>query len=194
MLGGWIITFMLHVRRATPYASGVIGMGFWAGMTVGRSALGFTTHYFIELTNAPVHLPAHQHKLRYCLRLTERSIITVYIACAIGLELLFWRVPSIISSAVAVVFLGMFLGPLYPSGVIVATKLLPGHLHIPSLGFSTALGGIGGAVFPFLVGAIAQAKGIQILQPIIFAMVVILLVVWLCFPNLEGRVGLDREE
>lgn len=42
-----------------------------------------------------------------------------------------------------------------------ATKLLPGHLHVPSVGFSTAFGGTGGAVFPFIVGVVAQRRGVQ---------------------------------
>lgn len=27
-LGGWVVSFMLHVRGATPYASGIVGTGF----------------------------------------------------------------------------------------------------------------------------------------------------------------------
>ena len=185
-LGGWIVSFMLHVRRATPYASGIIGTGFWAGMTVGRSLLGIVTHSLIEYTNQP-----SKAGLIHRLKLTERSIVTAYLCFAIGLQLLFWLVPSITASAVAVAFLGMFLGPVFPSGVIMATKLLPNHLHIPSVGFSTALGGCGGAIFPFAVGAIAQAKGVQVLQPIVLAMLATLLAVWLCFPRLTVE---DKEE
>ena len=111
----------------------------------------------------------------------------VYLCCAIALQLLFWLVPSILASAIAISFLGMFLGPVFPTGVIMATKLLPGHLHVPSIGFSTALGGCGGAVFPFVVGAIAQEKGAGVLQPIILGMLVVLLIVWLCFPRLKNR-------
>jgi len=181
-LGGWIVSFMLHVRRATPYASGIIGTGFWAGMTVGRSGLGVVTHSLIEVTNRP-----EKRNFISKLRLTEKSIITVYICCAIAMQLLFWLVPSILASAVAVAFLGMFLGPIFSSGIIMATKLLPGHLHVPSIGFSTALGGTGGAIFPFIVGAIAQAKGVGVMQPIVLAMLAMLLVIWLCFPRLKSK-------
>lgn len=181
-LGGWIVSFMLHVRRATPYTSGITGTGFWAGMTTGRALGGLVTHCLIEFTN-------QKHKKGFFrrLRLTERSILMLYLLCAIGMELLFWLVPSVLASAVAVGFLGMFLGPVFPSGIIMATKLLPGHLHIPSTGFSTAIGGTGGSVFPFITGAIAQAKGVQVLQPIVLAMLVVLLAVWLCFPRLKAR-------
>lgn len=42
-LGGWIVTFMLRVRHASPFASGMSETGFWLGMTVGRVVLGFVT-------------------------------------------------------------------------------------------------------------------------------------------------------
>ena len=156
-LGGWIVSFMLHVRGATAYQAGIIGTGFWAGMTVGRSMLGVVTHTLIDVTNRK------DRDGWVCkLKLTERSILTVYLSFAIGLQLLFWLVPSTLASAIAVALLGMFLGPVFPSGIIMATKLLPGHLHIPSVGFSTALGGVGGAVFPFCTGAIAQVSTNQL--------------------------------
>ena len=44
-LGGWITTFMLQVRNADPFSSGMAAMGFWLGLTVGRFTLGFLTHW-----------------------------------------------------------------------------------------------------------------------------------------------------
>jgi fucose permease len=73
-LGGWIVTFMLRVRNASAYASGISATGFWAGMTVGRALLGFITE-----------------------RYGERLCVTIYLALAIGLELVFWLVPKFVS-------------------------------------------------------------------------------------------------
>ena len=42
-LGGWIVEFMIRVRHAANFASGMSATGFWLGMTVGRVALGFVT-------------------------------------------------------------------------------------------------------------------------------------------------------
>lgn len=42
-LGGWIVTFMIQVRRGTPFASGISATGFWLGITAGRVILGFVT-------------------------------------------------------------------------------------------------------------------------------------------------------
>jgi fucose permease len=42
-LGGWIVKFMLEVRKGGDFASGMTATGFWMGMTVGRVILGFVT-------------------------------------------------------------------------------------------------------------------------------------------------------
>jgi hypothetical protein len=96
---------------------------------------------------------------------------------------------------------------LFPAGIVMATKLLPRHLHVSAVGFSTAIGGerelaeffmvgpecekfadvctgTGGALFPFAVGAIAQAKGVQVLQPII-----LFLLAWLCLPQVKKQAA-----
>ncbi|KIW29516.1 uncharacterized protein PV07_05329 [Cladophialophora immunda] len=163
-LGGWIVTFMLRVRSASPSASGYSGTGFWAGMALGRASLGFVTERF-----------------------GERLCITIYLALCLALQLIFWLVPKFIVSAVAVAFLGFFLGPMFPGGVMMAAKLLPKHIHVSSIGFAMALGGTGGTVFPFAIGAIAASKGVKVLQPIILALIIVLLGLWLSFPRVKKR-------
>ncbi|EWZ81103.1 hypothetical protein FOWG_15088 [Fusarium oxysporum f. sp. lycopersici MN25] len=105
-LGGWIVTFMLRTRKATAFASGISGSGFWAGQTLGRAALGFVTE-----------------------RYGERICITIYLAFAVAMQLIFWLVPSFMASAIAVVFLGVFLGPMFPGAITVTAKLLPKRIH-----------------------------------------------------------------
>jgi fucose permease len=161
---------MIKVRDASNFTSGVTATGFWAGMTVGRIALSFLTA-----------------------RLGEFRSVLLYLAICVGFELIFWLVPSLVVSAVAVAFLGMFLGPLFPTAIIVVTKVLPRHLHVGSIGFGTALGGSGGAIFPFIVGAIAQAKGVKTLQPIILAMLGAISGLWLLLP-IGGKKLQESEE
>lgn len=163
-LGGWVVTFMLRVREASPYASGISGSGFWAGMALGRAMLGFVTERF-----------------------GERLCITIYLAVCVGLELLFWLVPQFIVSAVAVAFLGFFLGPMFPGAVMMTAKLLPKHIHVSAIGFAMAMGGTGGTVFPFAIGAIAARKGVAVLQPIILALIAVVAAVWLSFPRIRKR-------
>lgn len=104
-----------------------------------------------------------------------------------ALELVFWLVPQFYVSAVAIAFQGFFLGPLFPAVIVAATKLLPRHLHVSAIGFAAAVGGSGAAVLPFAVGAIAQSKGVQVLQPIVLAFLAAILGLWLCLPRLQRK-------
>ncbi|KAH6867610.1 major facilitator superfamily domain-containing protein [Thelonectria olida] len=163
-LGGWVVTFMLRVRKATRLASGASASGFWAGMALGRAVLGFVTERF-----------------------GERLCISIYLTISIGLELLFWLVPQFIVSAVAIAFLGFFLGPLFPGAVMLTAKLLPAKLHVSAIGFAMAMGGTGGTVFPFAIGAIANSKGVGVLQPIVLALIAVVALVWLSFPRIQKK-------
>lgn len=165
-LGGWIVTFMLRIRHGSPFASGMASTGFWAGITVGRVVLGFVTPRLFR---------------------NEKHAVAVYLAASLVLELLFWLVPKFLVSAVMVAFLGFFLGPLFPAAIVAATKLLPKHIHVSAIGFAAALGAAGATVLPFAVGAIAQVKGVWVLQPIILAILVVCLGIWLCLPSLAKK-------
>lgn len=153
---------MTKVRSASSFTSGATATGFWAGMTVGRVGLSFLTA-----------------------RLGEFRSVTLYLAIAVVLELLFWLVPSLIVSAIAVAFLGMALGPLFGTAMVLVAKLVPKDLHVGSIGFATSLGSSGGAVFPFIVGAIAQSRGVKSLPPVVLALLTAISGLWLFLP----RVG-----
>ena len=162
-LGGWIVTFMLRVRKGSNFASGLVSTGFWLGITVGRLSLGFMTARVFK---------------------SERDAVATYIGISMALELILWLVPRFVVSAVAASLLGFFLGPLFPAAVVAATKLLPKHLHVAAIGFAAALGACGACLLPFAVGAIAQARGVQVLQPIVLAMLASAMGVWIIIPKL----------
>ncbi|KAL2016511.1 hypothetical protein VTK56DRAFT_3439 [Thermocarpiscus australiensis] len=168
-LGGWIVMFMLRVRAAEQFVAGLTATFFWLGLTVGRVALGFVTG-----------------------RVGEKLAITAYLLLAVALQLLYWLVPSFAASAAFVAFLGFFLGPLFPAAIVAATKLLPSDYHVSAIGFAAAFGGGGAALFPFAVGAIAQSKGVEVLQPICLATLVFILLMWWLLPGGLRRGGLER--
>lgn len=163
-LGGWIVVFMMRQRAGSAFASGMTATGFWMGITVGRLVLGFVTP-----------------------RIGESLSVIIYLPIAMGLQLVFWLVPQFYVSAVAVALQGFFLGPMFPAAMVACAKLLPKHLHVSSIGFAAAFGGSGGAIFPFAVGALAQAKGVQVLQPIILAILVVIWLLWLALPRMSKK-------
>jgi fucose permease len=165
-IGGWIVTFMRRVRKGDPFASGLTSTGFWLGITVGRLVLGFVTARVFK---------------------TEKHAVATYLTCSVAIQLMFWLIPNFVVSAVMVGLLGFFLAPLFPAAVVALTKLLPKKLHVAAVGFAAAFGASGACVLPFAVGAIANAAGVKVLQPIILAALVLCLGVWLLIPSLPKQ-------
>ena len=83
-----------------------------------------------------------------------------------SLELVVWLVPSLIGGAIAVSFIGMFLGPIYPIVMNHAGAIFPSELISGSIGWISSFGAAGAAVFPFITGAIASSASIASLQPL----------------------------
>jgi len=106
-----------------------------------------------------------------------------------GLEVIFWKVPHFLVSAIAVSLQGFFLGPVFPSALVVTTKLLPKQLHVTAVSFVSAVGSSGGAIWPFVVGAVAQRKGVETLQPIILALLGVLVIIWTAFPRGQRKIS-----
>lgn len=165
-IGGWIVTFMLRVRSGTEFASGIVATGFWLGVTIGRFVLGFVTARCFP---------------------TEKHAVAFYLIICVALQLLFWLIPSFTVSAVMVGLLGFFIAPMFPAAVVAMTKLLPKRLHVAAVGFAAAVGASGATVLPFAVGAIANSKGVGVLQPVVLALLVVITIIWLCFPSLDKK-------
>jgi len=170
-IGGWVVSFMGTIRGSTPFAAGMAETGFWLGITLGRVMLGFVTG-----------------------RIGEKLAILIYLALATGLHLIFYLVPNQYVSFVMVALEGFFLAPLFPAAVVAATKLLPTHLHVAGIGFAAAFGAAGACILPFAVGAIAQAKGVQVLMPIVLAMLVADAAVWALLPSLKKSNAVQQED
>ncbi|KAK9311331.1 major facilitator superfamily domain-containing protein [Lipomyces starkeyi] len=168
-LGGWIVTFMVTERHGEPAKMGAVASGFWAGLTVGRVALGFVTG-----------------------RVGENTMLTIYLILSLVFELVFWLAPSIIVSAVSVSLVGVFIGPLFPTAMIALSRLLPKRLHVAGIGFAASFGGGGSAVFPFIIGAMTQSKGVWVLQPFVLALIGAMVIIWITVPSFEERGIRDR--
>ncbi|KAL7963739.1 hypothetical protein V8C34DRAFT_300233 [Trichoderma compactum] len=151
-IGGWLLTFMMSVRNGSPTASSLATSGFWIGVTAGRLGLGWITGYVGEMV-----------------------MVTIYLPSAIGLELGFWFGKGFAVSAVMAALVGVSTGMIVPSGIRVMTKLLPPEKHIVSVGFATAFAVSGSAVRC----ALAEAYGVEVLQPVALALFGSQLVLWL---------------
>lgn len=157
-ISGWVVSFMLRNRNASPYLANLASSGYWIGMAVGRLILGFSTD-----------------------KIGVRRATVLYFVCAVGLEVWFASVTSSIASVISMILLGFSMGPLFPSGVVVLTRLLPGELHIAAVSFVASLGQVGGAFLPFAIGAVVQSLGIGIFRYAILLQTLLALVVWIAY-------------
>ncbi|KAI5123262.1 hypothetical protein M0805_001351 [Coniferiporia weirii] len=154
-IGGYIVG-----DRNGSSSSGYITTGFYGGLTLGRAGL----------------IWINQMAGEYC-------IIFVYIILALGLELVVWRVPSLIGDAVAVSFIGLFIGPMYPILMNVTGRLIPPWLLNGSIGWISSFGYAGSALLPFITGALASRFGIVSLQPVLITLLASMLVIWAVVPS-----------
>ena len=143
----------------------------------------------------PFHVPVHPNRLMPYAQVGEHRVIFLYGILAIGyvhtvppsslpitslcnahanrnsppslsLELVVWLVPSLVGGGIAVSFVGVVLGPIYPIVMNHAGRILPARLLTGSIGWMAGFGQAGSAVLPFITGAIASKTGIKGLQPL----------------------------
>ncbi|KZS91217.1 MFS general substrate transporter [Sistotremastrum niveocremeum HHB9708] len=158
-IGGWISTFLIDLRGASPSA-GYVSTGFWGGLTLGRVA-------FVWVNK----------------RLGEMRVLLAYTVIAIGLQITVWRLPSLLENAIAVSFVGLFLGPMYPIAIRSAGRLLPRSVFSGALGWVAALGQTGGALLPFVTGILATKYGISVLEPVIVSLMCAMFGLWALVPT-----------
>ncbi|GLB45227.1 putative MFS general substrate transporter [Lyophyllum shimeji] len=158
-IGGWIVTYIIRERHGGP-SSGYISAGFFGGVMIGRVALLWVNK-----------------------KIGERLAIFVYAFLAIGLELIVWLVPSLIGDAVAVSIVGVLLGPMYPIVMNHAGRVLPRWILTGSIGWIAGFGTAGGALVPFMTGAISSKFGIRSLQPLLVSMMGLMIVMWAIVPK-----------
>jgi fucose permease len=161
---GWVVEYLVTVRGATLKSAGFVPAGISGGVFLGRLLLAEPTHRF-----------------------GERRMIFVYSMLALALQLVFWLVPNFIVAAVAVSLQAFLLGPLFPTGMAVGSKLFPRDKLGSALGLVFVLGQAGGALFPSLTGLVATAAGVQVLQPISVALLVLTGASWALVPKVEHR-------
>ncbi|KAF8155522.1 MFS general substrate transporter [Crassisporium funariophilum] len=162
-IGGWIVTFIIDVRGGGP-SSGYISSGFFGGLTVGRVALLWVNK-----------------------KVGERRVLFVYSIIAIAMEFTIWFVPSLVGNAVAVSIVGVLLGPMYPIAMNQASRILPRWILTGSIGWIAGFGQAGSAVLPFMTGAIASRHGINSLQPLLVAMMALMMFLWILVPASPRR-------
>ncbi|EXU97740.1 MFS transporter [Metarhizium robertsii] len=170
--GGWVVEYLVDVRRGSLSQVGYVPAGFSGGALLGRLLLAEPTHRF-----------------------GERGMVFVYCLLSTGLQLVFWLVPNIIAASIAVSFIGFFTGPLFATGISLGSKLFPAHIHSTALALVFVSAQMGGSLFPVITGVVSSNAGVQVLQPILVGLLAATALSWLCVPRPKdsAHAGLHQE-
>jgi fucose permease len=155
-ISGWIVPFMIRHRHTTPSLASMASSGFWGGMAAGRFSLGIVTDK---------------------LGVGRANTIYFLIALAFQVAFAFSRLP--IASIVLMTLMGFSMGPMYASGVVVLTRLLPSELHVAAVSFNGSAGQVGAALLPFGIGAFIQGLGIGVFPFAVIILFVLALLSWI---------------
>lgn len=172
-LGNWSYSFLLEARQQGTVLSGWIVSGYWFGLTLGR----FILQALAE-------------------RMGIGTRVLMY-ACIIGTILgllLVWFVPFGMAAALGFCFIGFSLAPIYPLTVAIVPKLVPTRLGPSTIGMLVSISIIGLAIFPWVAGILAQARGIWTLLPYTLVLAVVMLIAWVYLGQRTGAGTVSEEE
>jgi fucose permease len=156
-VGNWGYSYLVQARGLTGTLAGYSVSGYWLGLTIGRFLI------------SPLALRAGV------------STAGMMYACLAGMTAaaaLAWLSPTAAMASAALVLLGFFLGPVFPTVMAITPQLTTPRLAPTAIGVLNAGSLIGGAALPWLSGVIAQSTGIWTLLPFGIALALLQIAIW----------------
>jgi fucose permease len=143
-VGNWGFSFLIQHRGQGDLLAGYVVGVYWLGLTLGRLVINSAS------SRAGV------------------GVVAMLYACFAGMAvavLLAWQGPGAALAMLGFGLLGFFLGPVFPTMVAAMPRLTPSWQVPSAVGFLVGMSVVGGAVFPYIAGAVAQDVGIGSLMP-----------------------------
>jgi fucose permease len=163
---GWVVSFLMR-ERGGGSMSGYASAAFYSGLTSSRVMLLPLTAW-----------------------LTEKRAVTLYVVTALAMQVVIWTSPSFLVNFSAIAACGFVMGPIYPITVSLVTKATPRGYHPGALSLMACIGQSGSALFPFVVGSLADIYDIKVLQPILVTLFGVMTLFWQLVPS--PKIGLHR--
>jgi fucose permease len=160
---GWVVSFLMRERDGGAM-SGYSSAAFYGGLTSSRVMLLPLTAW-----------------------LTEKRAVALYAIIALATQVIIWTSPSFTVDFIAIATCGFVMGPVYPITVSLVTKATPHEYHPGALSLMACVGQSGSALFPFVVGSLADANGIKVLQPVLVTLFAGMFLLWQLVPS--PRIG-----
>jgi fucose permease len=148
-MGNWAFSYLVEGRGLSSSLAGYSVSGYWLGLTVGR----------FVISPIAARIGATTARMMY--------------ACLIGAvaaTTLAWLSPLATLASVALMLLGFFLGPIFPTTMAIVPQLTEERLAPAAIGVLNAGSTVGGSALPWLAGAISQATGIWTILPFTLAL------------------------
>jgi fucose permease len=164
-MGNWGFGYLVQARGLTASLAGYTVSGYWLGLTIGRFLI------------SPVAAK---------LGVTTAGMMYGCLAGVAAAVTLAWLSPTVAVTITALVLLGFFLGPVFPTTMAITPRLAPDRLVPTAIGFINAASVAGDTVLLWLAGAIAQSSGVWTLMPYMLALAALQFAVW---RPLARRIG-----
>ncbi|MFC7278730.1 MFS transporter [Paractinoplanes rhizophilus] len=156
-VGNWAFGYLVDGRGQAEVLAGYAVSGYWLGLTAGRFLL------------SPIVTR---------LGFTAAGLMTICIAGVTVVTALTWALPGTAAATAGLVLLGFFLGPIFPTAMALAPRLSTARLVPSSIGLMNAGSVVGGSLFPWLAGAIAEGAGVWTLLPFTLALSLLQHAIW----------------
>lgn len=162
-LQGYIATYLLAARNASPSTVGYVASGFWAGQTVSRI---IWNHYSMGLSYT---------QRKYC--------VQAFMLIAVVAHVIIVFVPSMVAGAVATALAGLAWGPFFPECIKMEMEILDPEIHMISISILNSASTMGSAIFPFITGTLSSQKGPHVIGYFLLAQATCVLFTFAVFPS-----------
>ncbi|KAI0686005.1 MFS general substrate transporter [Cytidiella melzeri] len=163
-LGGWIVSYIIEVRKGDPEGASWVASGMYLGLAIGRILL------------PPLNM-----------LLGERNAVFIYVAFAIVLECLAWLIPSFSSTAICTALIGLVISTFYSAAIAMGGKLIPRSMHADAFSIISAVGQSGSAFWPLVIGVMSTKTGIWVVEPTVIALLGAQGACWWLVPKVGRR-------
>ncbi|KAH9850829.1 MFS general substrate transporter [Lenzites betulinus] len=164
-IGGWIVSYILEVRKGSPEGASWVASCFYLGIALGRIFL------------PPLNV-----------LMGERRAVLVYLLFAIALECVAWFVPVLASTAVCTALVGVAISTFYTAAITAGGKLVPRALHADAFALMSSVGQSGSAFWPLVIGVMSTKRGIWVVEPTVVALLGAQGICWLLVPKIGRRI------
>ncbi len=156
-VGNWGFSFLVDGRGQPELLAGYAVSGYWLGLTAGR--------FLISPGASKIGLG-------------EVGMTFTCLAGIVASIGLIWLASAPAPTGVGFVLLGFFLGPIFPTTMVITPRLTEERLVPTAIGFMNGVSVGGGCMLPWLAGTITQAAGLSALMPFCLGLVALLLLMW----------------